>query len=44
MIQKVGLVWWYPMEKMYSDDNRPTDTELSEMKAKLLTELERILS
>lgn len=35
------LVWWYPMEKMYSDDNRSTDAELEEMKAKLLNELER---
>lgn len=40
----VGPVWWFPMEKMYSDDNRPTDAELSEMKSKLMTELERLLS
>ncbi len=38
-----GPVWWYPMDKMYSDSNRPSDTELSEMKAKLLTELEKLL-
>lgn len=37
-----GPVWWYPMEKMYSDDNRPSDDELKEMKEKLLLELERI--
>ncbi|MGN0456657.1 MAG: HIT family protein [Acutalibacteraceae bacterium] len=38
-----GPVWWYPMEKMYSSDNRPSDVELEEMKSTLLCELERIL-
>ena len=38
-----GPVWWYPMEKMYCAGNRPSDTELSEMKAKLLMELEKLL-
>lgn len=38
-----GPVWWYPMEKMYSDDNRPTDSELDEMKRILLNELEKLL-
>lgn len=38
-----GPVWWYPMEKMYSAKNRPTATELDEMKAKLLVELEKLL-
>lgn len=38
-----GPVWWYPMEKMYCDDNRPTERELSEMKRKLLSELNRLL-
>ncbi|MCM1126336.1 MAG: HIT family protein [Lachnospiraceae bacterium] len=38
-----GPVWWYPMEKMYSDDNRPSDTELEEMKSKLLEELNNLL-
>lgn len=36
-----GPVWWYPMEKMYCDDNRPSNTELGEMKEKLLKELEK---
>ena len=36
-----GPVWWYPMEKMYSPENRPTVSELEEMKAKLLVELEK---
>ena len=36
-----GPVWWYPMEKMYSDDNRPSAAELEELKAKLRKELER---
>lgn len=39
----VGPVWWYPMDMMYSDDNRPTDAELEEMKSKLLTELEKLI-
>ncbi len=38
-----GSVWWYPMDKMYSDDNRPSDMELDKMKAKLLVELEKLL-
>ena len=38
-----GPVWWYPMDKMYSDDNRPFDVELDKMKAKLLRELEQLL-
>ncbi|MDE6280817.1 MAG: HIT family protein [Oscillospiraceae bacterium] len=38
-----GPVWWYPMEKMYSDDNRPTPEELEEMKAKLLEALNQLL-
>lgn len=38
-----GPVWWYPMDMMYSDDNRPTDAELEEMKSKLLTELEKLI-
>lgn len=38
-----GPVWWYPMEKMYSDDNRPSADELEEMKCRLLTELDRSL-
>lgn len=35
-----GPVWWYPMEKMYSDDNRPTEKELASLKEKLLMALE----
>lgn len=38
-----GPVWWYPMEKMYSDDNRPSDIELQDLKEKLLAELEKLL-
>lgn len=38
-----GPVWWYPMEKMYSPDNRPSDTELKEMKTILATELDKLL-
>lgn len=38
-----GPVWWYPMEKMYCDDNRPTEQELSDMKQKLLSALSELL-
>lgn len=38
-----GPVWWYPMEKMYSEDNRPSYKELEIMKVKLLNELEKLL-
>ena len=38
-----GPVWWYPMELMYSDSNRPSTAELSTLKEKLLTELNKIL-
>lgn len=38
-----GPVWWYPMEKMYNDDNRPTEVELEDMKEKLLVELNKLL-
>jgi len=38
-----GPVWLYPMEKMYSPDNRPSDTELKEMKTILATELDKLL-
>lgn len=37
-----GPVWWYPMEKMYDDSNRPTKKELEELKEKLLIELDNI--
>ena len=38
-----GPVWWYPMEKMYSADNRPSEKELNEMKIKLAQELDKLL-
>lgn len=37
-----GPVWWYPMEKMYSEDNRPTADELEDMKIKLNEELNKL--
>lgn len=40
--QGKGPVWWYPMEKMYSDGCRPTDEDLSVMKQKLLSELDNL--
>ncbi len=38
-----GPVWWFPMEKMYCDDNRPTENELLNMKQRLLYELNKLL-
>ena len=38
-----GPVWWYPMEKMCSDDNRLSGDQLSDMKQKLLDELDKLL-
>ena len=38
-----GPVWWYPMEKMYSNDNRPDEEQLAEMKGRLLEELEKLI-
>ena len=37
-----GPVWCYPLEKMYSDDNRPNDNELQEMKETLSKELDSL--
>lgn len=38
-----GPVWWYPMEKMYSGENCPSEGELEEMKALLLEALETLM-
>ena len=38
-----GPVWWYPMEKMYANDNRPSEQVLKEMKGKLAAELDELL-
>ncbi len=35
-------IWWYPMDLMYSDDNRPSTEELEEMKCRLCAELDRL--
>ena len=37
-----GPVWWYPMEKMYSDGDRPSAGALADMKQKLRAELDRV--
>lgn len=39
----VGPIWWYPMEKMYDDANRPTEPELKELKDTLLNELNKLI-
>lgn len=38
-----GPVWWYPMEKMYDDANRPSEKELKDMKDRLLLEFNKLL-
>ena len=38
-----GPVWWYPREKRYAEDTRPSNEELETMKRLLLKELERLL-
>ena len=37
-----GPVWWYPMEKMYADDQRPSQAELERMKERLGSALETL--
>ena len=39
-----GPVWWYPMEKMYSDESRPSPEELAEMKQRLKKELDTLMA
>ncbi len=39
-----GPVWWYPQDKMYRDDNRPSKEDLEDMKSRLLKELNKIQS
>ena len=38
-----GPTWWYPREKMYADDERPSSEELEGMKQLLLKELDKLL-
>ena len=38
-----GPVWWYPREKMYSEDNKPDSEELEMMKQGLGREIDRLL-
>ena len=38
-----GPVWWYPMEKMYDDDCRPSEEELRDRKEKFLVELNKLI-
>ena len=35
-----GPVWWYPMEKMYDEANRPSQKELEELKSRLKKEMD----
>jgi diadenosine tetraphosphate (Ap4A) HIT family hydrolase len=39
-----GPVWWYPMEKMYAEENKPDAKELDDMKKRLLEELDKVLA
>lgn len=36
-------VWWTPRETMYSDNTRPNEAKLDELKSKLLDELMKLL-
>ncbi len=38
-----GPVWWYPIDKMYDDGNRPTAEELETIKSVLLQELDKLI-
>ena len=38
-----GPVWWYPMEKMYSPENSPSESELKELKLKLSKAIDELL-
>lgn len=38
-----GPVWWYPMDKMYDDANKPSEVELNDMKSRLIFELDKLL-
>ncbi len=38
-----GPVWWYPREKMYSPDNKPSDAQLQELKVRLSKELQKLV-
>ena len=40
----VGPAWWYPMEKMYSDDARPSPEALENMKRQLGQALDQIIA
>lgn len=35
-----GPVWWYPKEKMYAEENKPTKKDLKDMIAKLTGQFE----
>ena len=39
-----GPVWWYPMEKMYADINRPLPEELEQMKKTLSQQIDCLLN
>ena len=38
-----GPVWWYPMEKMYSEDSAIGGEKLEEMKSLLKNELDKLV-
>lgn len=38
-----GPVWWYPMEKMYDDAERPSAEELEHMRSRLAAALDEVL-
>ena len=39
----VGPAWWYPMEKMYADETRPSEEKLQEMVQALRREIDALI-
>ena len=38
-----GPVWWYPKEMMYSEENKPNENDLSNMKKSLQLEIDKLI-
>ncbi len=37
-----GPIWWYPKDKLFADECRPTEEDLLDMRSKLLTALNSV--
>ena len=38
-----GPVWWYPREKMFNQNTKPSEQELNNMKTRLAEEIDKLL-